>query len=426
MNGAIQVTTVKKSLRIPITNVYANGDYCLSLKVGSEKKEVNVILDTGSSTFALHPLNYQPQTDSSLNGTSYAQDVTYGMGGWTGPVVTTCVEIDGVKEVLTLNNAHMALATTTQQLAFAKADGILGLGYHGLNKSYNLQSYFEQHKLSPASTWPWSFPVQNNHQSIQNFKNFLWKFPEQDIPPLFTELESQGLTANKFAFSIQRSSIHNTEANASLDIQKQDPLNQGLLILGEGEAETDLYTGDFQTVQVLHDVYYNTQLEGIQVEGGDYIAAPELEPHYQSLYFSNSIVDSGASVIVLCHTLYQSLITSLGKLNPSFTEIIQSIPPFKGAEVGISTEKVNLNEWPDIHFFLKSSDNKTTQLTVPASAYWQENAPEYGLISFNIFTQLANWPNQSILGLPLLTPYYTVFDRSSNATGQILFANRKS
>jgi hypothetical protein len=40
----------------------------------------------------------------------------------------------------------------------------------------------------------------------------------------------------------------------------RDSLNNGVFVLGGGEWETDLYTGSFVHVDVLHDVYYNTNL----------------------------------------------------------------------------------------------------------------------------------------------------------------------
>jgi hypothetical protein len=55
-------------------------------------------------------------------------------------------------------------------------------------------------------------------------------------------------------------------------------------------------------------------------------------------------------------------------------------------------------------------------LTLPPEAYWQIHAPEYNRASFKIFP-LKHWPNQSILGLPLISQYYTIFDRSKGSVG---------
>jgi hypothetical protein len=49
-----------KSARIPITNVYMDGDYTGTICVGPERKSLNVILDTGSSALAIDARKYTP------------------------------------------------------------------------------------------------------------------------------------------------------------------------------------------------------------------------------------------------------------------------------------------------------------------------------------------------------------------------------
>ena len=49
-----------KIARVPITNVYADGDYTGRINVGPTKQPMNVLLDTGSSTLAFDDKKYQP------------------------------------------------------------------------------------------------------------------------------------------------------------------------------------------------------------------------------------------------------------------------------------------------------------------------------------------------------------------------------
>ncbi len=415
-----------QSLRIPITNVYAKGDFTMPVKLGSEEIPLQLILDTGSSTLAIHPLNYQPHQDTSLTPSSYAQDVTYGIGGWTGPVVYSDLHFEDENETKTVKQVPMALATVAQPHAFAEADGFFGLAYHNLNKAFDLSGYFKEHNTQPAVTWPWSFSLRPNHQAIQDFKKFLWKYPEQDITPCFTYLEQHSITKNKFAFYTRRSSIHFATDDASLISLKNDPLNQGWFILGGGEEQTDLFDGDFQNVEVLHDVYYNTHLFGIQLEGGNFIEAPPLDQKDEHLYFTNSIMDTGASVLLLAHDLYQQLLASFDTLNPEFKSIIQSVPPFEGEETGIPANNINLKDWPDLHFFFQAPNGSKTQLTCKPEHYWQINAPHFEQASLKIWNQLPEWPNQSIIGLPLFNGYFTVFDRSVSSSGILKFAIAKN
>jgi len=267
--------TMSNLLKLPITNVYAKGDYCATLHIGSEQTPVNLILDTGSSTLVVKDENYQASKDKHLTPTTIAQEVNYGIGGWNGPVIHSTITINNEssdinKPSIALENATIALVSSAKQFAtFGLADGMLGLAYHHLNKGFNLNEYLQEQKVAPAHTYPWPF-VENKLQdsdNLKDFKHFLWQYPEHDIIPYFTELALHNLSTNKFSFYSKRSAIHineNNNAKSSPDTLKKDPLNQGWLILGGGEEQTDLYLGDFHSIKVEHDVYYNVELMSVQ------------------------------------------------------------------------------------------------------------------------------------------------------------------
>ena len=69
-------------LRMPITNVFGQGDYSVTLHPGSEKSPVNLLLDTGSSTLVVKNASYQATQDENLTPSSAVQEVNYGVGGW--------------------------------------------------------------------------------------------------------------------------------------------------------------------------------------------------------------------------------------------------------------------------------------------------------------------------------------------------------
>jgi hypothetical protein len=75
------------AIRIPINNVKGGGDYTGQIKIGSQGVVANVILDTGSSTLAVVPRVYKIAQDTDVGSSPYAQLVTYGTGGWSGPVI---------------------------------------------------------------------------------------------------------------------------------------------------------------------------------------------------------------------------------------------------------------------------------------------------------------------------------------------------
>ena len=85
---------------------------------------------------------------------------------------------------------------------------------------------------------------------------------------------------------------------------------------------------------------------------------------------------------------------------------------------------LDLNLWPDLIFTFIGENEEPVELICPPTHYWQINTPSKGKACFKVLSQLPNWPNQSIIGLPLITNYYTVFDRGVENTGVIKFADQ--
>ena len=425
-----------KTLKLPITNVYAKGDYCVTFHIGSENIPVNLILDTGSSTLVLKEDSYLAAKDNNLVATAMAQEVNYGIGGWNGPVVHSNISItDHNQKSLTLKNSTFALVSNKEQYAtFGKADGFVGLAYHHLNKGFNLTDYLVEQKVAPAHTYPWPFQSDStpNSNNLKDFKHFLWQYPEHDITPYFTDLALHNLSANKFSFYSKRSAIHmnkHSSANTNIDALRRDPLNQGWLIFGGGEEQTDLYNGDFKQIKIEHDVYYNVELISVQVGDKAPITAAPLKQEQVKNYLTNAIIDTGAGGIILTSNIYQQMIEDLISLNPTFKTLLSPFTDFAYQEVGIDNSQLSLEQWPNITFtFVSNTINhqkQMVQLICTPQNYWQVNTPQYGKACFRFLSQLPQWPNQSIIGLPLLNNYYVIFDRSVDKTGIIKFAEQK-
>jgi hypothetical protein len=177
---------MKKSLELPINIALSQGCYSIELKIGSQKKSVNLLIDTGSSTLVFGTDNYSPNQDEHVRYCQFAQCVTYGKGGWAGPVLYSNIIYSNDTEQIELNDAPFSIVMNQQENSFLGLDGILGLAYHHLNKAYNLNSYF---KNGTTNTYPWTFNEEVNKGGIQKFKRFLRKYPEKDITPIFTDFE---------------------------------------------------------------------------------------------------------------------------------------------------------------------------------------------------------------------------------------------
>jgi aspartyl protease len=377
-----------KSVRIPITNVFMNGDYTGRIHVGSHNRAVNVILDTGSSAFALDGHKYHPDTAAGDKTTTFAQTDRYGdNSGWTGAVLKTRVALgDGAAQV-TIPDANVAVAYEQTSNMFRSADGILGLAYAPLDDAYRM----------PQDTWAHKYTGIEVSHGVRG-----------DIQPLLTQLAGENVVSDIVSFYTKRSFIHSGGGDPA-----NDPLNQGWMIVGGGEEATDLYTGAFQTAKVLADAWYNTNLTAVIVGNASPIAVPAHGPQGMP---SNSIVDSGTNSLNLGSHLLKAIIA---KFTPGQQALLDASV---FGQSYVSASQLDLGAWPDITFVLQG-DAGDVRLRVAASDYWQVNAGKVGAAA------AALTPGQAglaILGLPLMNGYFTIFDgEADGGRGVIRFATIK-
>ena len=124
------------------------------------------------------------------------------------------------------------------------------------------------------------------------------------------------------------------------------------------------------------------------------------------------------------------MITDLIAYNANFAQCLAPFKEMSAQLVGIETVELKLEQWPTIYFNFvcepatATTAEKVVQLACTPETYWQINTPNYNKACFRLLSQLPQWPNQSIIGLPLLNNYYVVFDRSKDTTGVIKFAEQ--
>jgi hypothetical protein len=116
----------------------------------------------------------------------------------------------------------------------------------------------------------------------------------------------------------------------------------------------------------------------------------------------------------------------LDVVNAAFAQAVQA-----AAQNGVSVTSLDLTQWPNIYFTLEGVNGEDVELAVTPQTYWQTDFPAAGQVVFQISGPLDDRsgeepPNQSILGLPLMNNYYTVFDRSQDVNGVVLFAKIKT
>ena len=234
---------------------------------------------------------------------------------------------------------------------FGNAQGNWGLAYK-TNNAFQMRT----------STWTHKYKIKR----IETGKVC-------DLIAYFGELTEAGVVADKFAFYTKRSIINSATANPATD-----PLNQGFFIVGGGEEETELYTGGFTHVAVLHDIYYNTNLLSVQVGDQAAISAAGTARQFEPLELDR-------------RQRHHSLIID----QPLFDKVLR---PWRGSELPDDAE--DLLAWgvrgrgPDPNqarglarskFTLQGASGSPATLTVPPGDYWQFDAGQKGVALANVF-----------------------------------------
>lgn len=368
--------------RIPITNIYMGGDYTGRILVGPNKQPMNVILDTGSSALALDGKKYK-FTAGGDKTTELAQTDSYGDGSsWTGAVIETELTIGSGNAAINLQGGNVAIAYTSSGDMWGQTDGILGLAYAPLDDAFTM----------PKDTWA------NQYTDVE-----VRTGKQTTIQPYLTQLAGQSVTSDIVSFLTRRSFVHMGGGG------ENDPLNQGWMIVGGGQEATDLYTGTFQTVKVVSDAWYCTNLKSVIVGKSAPIAARINGPKGMP---SNSIVDSGTNSLNLSPQLLNAI---LSKFPPAQKALLAK--SIGGALIPMS--KLKLSEWPTITFVLEGSTSDVS-LDVTPSDYWQVNTEKVGSAMAAI---TKGDPGLAILGLPLMNGYFTIFDgEADGGRGVIQFA----
>lgn len=369
-------------VKVPINNVLMGGGYTAAIAVGAT--QVDVLLDTGSSTLVVDGQRFDPTTSPGTRTTSLAQTVTYGAGfSWVGAVVQTSV---GIEPGVTLPATNVAVTYGESPAVFGQAAGILGLAYAPLDAAYQ----------TPADTWA------NRYDAAQ-----VVTYPPIDLEPYFSQLEEAGVVHNKFALAVRRSMVRQAEADPHADA-----LNHGVLVLGGGAEDTDLYTGAFTSIAVVDDVWYDTHLIGVRVGDGAVIAAAAAPPGR-----SNSMIDSGTNCLLLAQPLYDAI---LAAFPPAQAQLLEAHA--LGGD-GVDQTTLDLATWPTLHVVLQGADGAPATVAIAPGDYWQFDAAGKGLALCVLCGDHGALAGRSFLGLPMFTSHYVVFDRTADGgLGVIAFA----
>ena len=150
----------------------------------------------------------------------------------------------------------------------------------------------------------------------------------------------------------------------------------------------------------------------LSIESRDWMSAPTKA----SGNTSNSIVDSGTNGLVIDQSLFEKI---LGALSPADDSTLSD-----ALRAGfVPSGKLDLAAWPTLTFVLEGALGADVKLQVAPDTYWQTDSPKPGYATAVVYGDNGQGGGQSILGLPLMNNYFTIFDRSvDKGLGAISFA----
>ncbi|XP_020644988.3 beta-secretase 2 isoform X1 [Pogona vitticeps] len=336
--------------------------YYLELLVGTPGQKLNILVDTGSSNFAVAgapntDVSSYFDTEKSSTYRSLGIEVTvkYTQGSWTGTLGTDVITMPkGINGTYTIN-----IATIFQSENFflkgIEWQGILGLAYDTLAK------------------------------------------PSSSVETFFDSLVNQARIPNIFSLQM---------CGAGLPVSGTGT-NGGSLVLGG--IEPSLYKGEIWYTPIMKEWYY--QVEVLKLEVGGQVLNLDCK-EYNS---DKAIVDSGTTLLRLPEKVFQAVVEAIIQ-----TSLIQEFSSgfWRGTQLACwdKTEKP-WTFFPEISIYLRDENSsRSFSITIFPQLYIQpvlEVAPNLGCYRFGISSS----NNALVIGATVMEGFYVIFDRSQKRVG---------
>ncbi|KAG8522195.1 Beta-secretase 1 [Galemys pyrenaicus] len=235
--------------------------YYVEMTVGSPPQTLNILVDTGSSNFAVgaapHPFlhrYYQRQLSSTYRDLRKGVYVPYTQGKWEGELGTDLVSIPHGPNVTV--RANIAAITESDKFFIngSNWEGILGLAYAEIAR------------------------------------------PDDSLEPFFDSLVKQTHVPNLFSLQLCGAGfpLNQSEALASVG---------GSMIIGG--IDHSLYTGSLWYTPIRREWYYEVIIVRVEINGQD------LKMDCKEYNYDKSIVDSGTTNLRLPKKVFEAAVKSI-------------------------------------------------------------------------------------------------------------------
>ncbi|XP_010887801.1 beta-secretase 2 isoform X1 [Esox lucius] len=336
--------------------------YYMEMTLGTPGQKLNILVDTGSSNFAVaaaaHPFIthfFNTALSSTYESTGRAVAVRYTQGNWEGELGTDHVLIPSIPGTLTINIAAI-LSSEGFFLPGVNWQGILGLAY-------------------PLLARPDS--------SVEPFFNSVVR--QTGIPDVFSlQMCGAGLSASTTA----------------------DPAGGSLVM---GGVEPTLYSGSMWYTPIKEEWYY--QVEVLKLEVGD----QNLNLDCKEYNMDKAIVDSGTTLLRLPVNVFNSVVEAISR-----TSLIQDFSSGFWGGTKLACWLKGETPWrffPKLSIYLRATNtSQSFKITILPQLYIQPITDVEGTLDCFRFG-ISSSANGLVIGATVMEGFYVVFDRAEKRVG---------
>ncbi|KAM8975329.1 beta-secretase 2 [Pelodytes ibericus] len=336
--------------------------YYLELLIGTPPQRLNILVDTGSSNFAVAgaPDPYITTYFNSSLSTSYEPlntdvSVRYTQGSWSGILGKDLISIS-----------------------------------QGLSGSYlvNIASIYESENFfMPSINW----------QGILGLAYSTLAKPSSSVEPFFDSLVTEADIPNIFSMQMCGAGMPITGTGT----------NGGSLVMGG--VESSLYKGDMWYTPITEEWYY--QVEILKFEVGDTI----LNVNCVEYNMDKAIVDSGTTLLRLPEKVFSAVVNAIIQ-----TSLIENFNNDFWNGIQLACWGTSEEPWayfPDISIYLRDMNaSRSFRITLKPQLYIQPvltfredlNCYRFGISAST---------NALVLGATVMEGFYVVFDRVEKRVG---------
>ncbi|XP_064157319.1 beta-secretase 2 [Anguilla rostrata] len=342
----------------------AGRGYYLEMLLGTPGQKVNILVDTGSSNFAVaaapHPYithYFNRALSSSYSSSGRTVAVRYTQGNWAGELGQDVLSIPQGPSGSVAVNVAAILSSDGFFLPGVNWQGILGLAYSTLAR------------------------------------------PDSSVEPFFASVVRQ--TGLPDVFSLQMCG-----AGAAAGGGEADPAGGSLIL---GGIEPTLYRGSMWYTPIKEEWYY--QVEILKLEVGN----QNLNLDCKEYNSDKAIVDSGTTLLRLPENVFSAVVEAIAQ-----TSLIQDFSEGFWMGTKLACWLKGETPWrlfPNLSIYLRATNaSQSFRLTILPQLYIQPIADmEDGLDCYRF--GVSSSTNGLVIGATVMEGFYVVFDRADRRVG---------